>query len=290
MQLSDTTRLRRPDELARGDFDMVVRRLADDIAFGADNSLFMGGGLEYSASRPYQSGDSVRMLNWRLTARTGKAFIKQYEALKRTSVYIVVDTSASMAVSSTPLSKHDLAVWIASAVGLIGQRRLSPVAVVGAGERTTRVVPSLVRGDLWRAIEPLRVGNLGEATLLGQRLRTLLARLDKSSLLVVLSDLHDPEALPMLRQAGHAHDCMVVHLTDPAESGRLHAGFFVGQEAETGADFLAHSRSTWDHEDDTRRDLIRAGVDYLALRTDARVIPTLRQFLRARGGLLRGRG
>ena len=53
--------LRKPDELARGDFEMVVRRLADDLAFGADNSLFVGGGLEYAGSRPYQPGDPVRM-------------------------------------------------------------------------------------------------------------------------------------------------------------------------------------------------------------------------------------
>ncbi len=290
MQTDAATRLRRPDELARGDFDMVVRRLADDIALGSDSSLFAGGGLEYASSRLYQPGDSVRMLNWRLSARTGKAFVKQYEALKRVSVYIVLDTSASMAVSSTLLSKHDLGVWIASAIGLMSQRRLSPVALVGAGERSTRVVPSLLRNDLWRAIEPLRVGDLGEATLLGERLRALLARIDRASVLVVLSDLHDPEAIPALRHAGHAHDCMVVHLRDPVEAGRLGAGFFAGEESETGRGFLAHSRSAWDQEDETRRDLIRAGVDYLALATDANVIPPLRHFLRARGGLQRGRG
>src|SRR5437762_3263577 len=101
--------LRKPDELARGDFEMVVRRLADDLAFGSDNSLFVGGGLEYASSRPYQPGDPVRMLNWRLTARTGMAFVKEHEALKRTCVYIVVDTSASMSVASVEPSKHDLA-------------------------------------------------------------------------------------------------------------------------------------------------------------------------------------
>ena len=84
-----------PHTLARGDFDIVIRRLADDLAFGSDNSRLLGSGLEYASSRPYQPGDSVRLLNWRLTARTGRAYVREYEALKRTSVYIVVDTSAS---------------------------------------------------------------------------------------------------------------------------------------------------------------------------------------------------
>lgn len=290
MMQASANPLRKPDELARGDFEMVVRRLAEDLAFGADSSLFVGGGLEYAGSRPYQPGDPVRMLNWRLSARTGIPFVKEYEALKRTNVYLVVDTSASMAVSSQPLSKHDLAVWIAAAVGLIAQRRMSPVAVVGAGARETRVVPSLSRGDLWRAIEPLRTGDLGEPTLLADRLRKLVARLDRSAVIIVLSDLHDPEAVAALRHAAQGHDCLVLHLHDPAEAGALRAGFFRGRESESGASFLAHSRTAWTAADEAQRELIRCGVDYLRLGTEQAVVPALRRFLASRGGLMRGRG
>lgn len=282
--------LKKPEELAHGDFEMVVRRLADDLAFGSDNSLFVGGGLEYASSRPYQVGDSIRMLNWRLTARTGRPFVKEYEALKRTCLYIVVDTSASMAVTSAILSKHDLAVWIAAALGLIGQRRMSPVAIVGAGGRETRVEPSLARSDLWRALEPLRVGSLAEPTLLGERLHALVARVGRSGVIAVLSDLHDPGAAPALRHAAQRHDCIVLHLQDPAESGALRAGFFRGQESETGEVFLGHSYTRWSGAETLRAELVRCGVDYLALRTDQSIVPAVRRFLASRGGLLRGRG
>lgn len=282
--------LRKPDDLARGDFEMIVRRLSDDLALGSDNSLFVGGGLEYSGSRPYQPGDSVRSLNWRLTARTGTAFVKQYEALKRICVYILVDTSASMAVSSVELSKHDLAVWIAAAIGLIAQRRMSPVAIASAGERITRIEPSLTRSDLWRAIEPLRRRDLGEGTLLAERLRRLTARVDRASVLVILSDLHDPGSLDALRHAAQGHDCMTIHLQDPSESGDLRAGFFRGQESESGATFVAHSRTRWTAADVVRSELARCGVDYLRLRTDAPFVPALRRFLASRGGLVRSRG
>ena len=135
--------LRPPDELSHANFEMVVRRMADDLAFGTDASLFVGGGLEYAQSRPYEPGDPVRQIDWKITARADRAYLKQYETLKRMSMYLVVDTSASMSVSSSRLTKHDLSIWIASAIGLIGLRRLSPVAVVGGGERETRVEPSL---------------------------------------------------------------------------------------------------------------------------------------------------
>ncbi len=282
--------LRKPDELARGDFEMVVRRLADDLALGSDNSLFVGGGLEYAGSRPYQPGDSVRMLNWRLTARTGRAFVKEYEALKRTCVYIVVDTSASMAVSSEPVSKHDMAVWIAAAVGLIGQRRMSPVAIVGAGLRETRVEPSLTRSDLWHALEPLRVGQLAEPTMLSERLSGLVGRINRSSIVMVVSDLHDAGATAALRRAAQRHDCMVLHMQDPAEAGELRGGYFRGQEAETRRTFLGRSRTRWVAADELKATLVRSGIDYLQLRTDQAFIPAMRHFLASRGGLLRGRG
>lgn len=279
-----------PDELARGDFEMVVRRLADDLAFGADNSLFLGSGLEYASSRPYQPGDSVRSLNWRLTARTGKPFVKEFEALKRTSVYIVVDTSASMAVASTPIRKHDIAVWVAAAVGLASQRRLSPVAFVGGGDRATRLVPSLLASDLWQAIEPLRVGQLVESTRVGERLRQLNSRLDRASIIVVVSDLHDAGAIAAVRESAHRHDCVVLHTIDPAEVEPLRAGFFRGAESETGRTFLGASRTRWRNEHELARELARAGADYLALRTDRPFVPPLRHFLSSRAFVARGRG
>lgn len=282
--------LKKPDELARGDFELVVRRLAEDIAFGADASMFIGGGLEYASSRPYQPGDSVRSLNWRLTARTGKPFVKEYEALKRTCLYIVVDTSGSMAVASGPRSKHDLAVWIAAGLGLVGQRRMSPVAVVSGGQRETRVEASLSRGDLWRALEPLRTADTGEGTRLADRLRSLTARVQRSSVIAVISDLHDPGAVGALRHAAQGHDCLVIHLQDPSEEGPLKAGFLRAQEAETGGVFTAHSGTRWTGHDTIRADLAGAGIDYLRLRVDQPFIPALRHFLSSRGGLMGNRG
>ena len=277
-----------PHTLARGDFEMVVRRLADDLAFGADNSLFVGGGLEYASSRPYQPGDSVRALNWRLTARTGRPFVKEYEALKRTCVYLVVDTSASMAVASTALSKHDVAVWVAAAVGLLAQRRLSPVAILGAGERTTPLYPSLLSNDLWHALDPLRAHAFAEGTHLSRRLSDLGDRAARRSVFLIVSDLHDPGALGAVRHAAQKHECAVLHTIDPAEGGRLGAGFFRGREAETGATFLAHSRAAWDRSASLQDELARSCVDYLPLRTGESFIAPLRHFLSTRGRASRG--
>ena len=285
-----TTILRPPDELARGDFEMVVRRLADDLAFGMDLSRFIGSGLEYAQSRPYSPGDPIKMMDWKITARLGKPFVKEYDTPKRTNVFIVVDTSASMGISSAMITKHDLAVWIASAIGLIAQRRMSPVGVIGGGERETRLNPSLNRADLWQALDPLRASNLSEGTRLSDRLADLDLRAKRSSVFIVISDLHDPDAIPAIRHASQKHDCVAIHLMDPAERGRLRAGFFRGQEAESGRLFVAHSNSAWGREGEVAADFARCGTSSLRLQTDQPFIAPLRHFLSFRPMMGGGRG
>ncbi|MEY3232500.1 MAG: hypothetical protein RL689_2589 [Planctomycetota bacterium] len=278
-----------PASLARGNFELVVRRLADDLAFGSDVSRFVGGGLEYASSRLYQPGDSVRQLDWRLTARTGKPFVKEYEALKRTCVHIVVDTSASMAVASTPLSKHDIAVWTAAGVGLLAQRRMSPVAIIGAGSRHAPMSPSLRASDLWRAIDPLRSPACDEPTTLAARLTRLRAALDRTAMVLVISDLHDPSAMSALRQMGQRHDVAVVHTVDPAEIAPFRAGYFRGEEAETGRSFLGRgSDATTGRVERVRTDLAGAGIASVCLRTDEPFVAPLRRFLAGRAALSRG--
>ena len=282
-----------PGQMAQANFEMIVRKLADDLAFGTDESLFVGSGLEYAQSRPYEPGDPVRQIDWKVTARTGHAYLKQYETLKRISIHLVVDTSGSMSVSSTRLSKHDLAVWISAAVGLVGIRRLSPVAVIAGGERSgEQAAPSMAPGELWRSLDPLRAHGPGEQTEIGERLTRLEPRLGRRCLVVVVSDLHDPHAIGALRHLAQRHDVMAIHLEDPAERGGLRAGFFRGREAETGRHFLGHGRSRWksDRSEDVRsfedigRDLVGAGVSYLHLRTDLPFVTPLRQFLAFRVG------
>ncbi|RLS25169.1 MAG: DUF58 domain-containing protein, partial [Planctomycetota bacterium] len=87
-----------PEVLDTRQFLIAVKRLADSLAFGTDRLPYIGSGLEYHQSRPYQFGDSIKAIDWRVTARTGKVFVKEYEAIKRLPVWILVDTSASMTI------------------------------------------------------------------------------------------------------------------------------------------------------------------------------------------------
>lgn len=264
-------------------FAIALRKLADSLQYGVDRSPFVGSGVEYVQSRPYQEGDSIRSIDWRVTARTGRFHVKEFETPKSMPCYLLIDTSASMAVASTARSKYATALYIAGGIALACLDRVSPVGVVGVGERGVRVQPSLSSARVLQWMLELRRYRFDERTTLGARIHRLGPSLAQRSLIVVLSDLHDREAVPALKRLAQLHDCVVLRLEDPAERGLRGGGFFRAREAESGREFLTRGKGAWTDPTETVRALKRAGVDHLAIRTDETFEPALRQLFRARG-------
>jgi uncharacterized protein (DUF58 family) len=269
-------------------FIIAVKRLADSLGYGTDKSPFRGAGIEFIQSRPYQWGDPIRAVDWRVTARTGRVHVKEYETPRRMPCYLLIDTSASMMVGAHQPSKYWTAVHIAGGLACACLERVSPVGVVGVGERDVRIEPSLSRDQVLQWLHRLRQHRYDEKTALGARILELLPSLTSRALVIVLSDLHDPGALPALKQLAQRHDCVVLRLRDPAEVGLAGAGFLRAQEAETGRAFVVRSRARWLEPDTLAEQLKRAGIDYLLVETHQPFAHTLRQFMRARNLLGRG--
>ena len=264
-------------------FLILVRRLADSLTYGTDHSPFLGSGVEYVQSREYEAGDPVRMIDWRVTARTGRFFVKEYESPKRMPVYLLIDTSASMTVSSIRRTKYHTALEIAGGLALACLDRVSPVGVVGVGGRSIRRRPSLSKTQILEWLFALRTFHYDEETSLAQRIQELTPRLPHRVLMIVLSDLHDPGALPALKRLAQLHDCAVLQLQDPAEHSLKGAGFLRAREAETGREFRTHGRRHHLDQEEIERALRRGGIDHLLVRTDRSYLHRLRHFFGTRG-------
>lgn len=74
------------------------RGLIDHELIGSYQSSFKGQGIEYEESRPYQPGDDVRAIDWRLTARLTRPFVKLYQQERQATVHLLLDTSGSLSV------------------------------------------------------------------------------------------------------------------------------------------------------------------------------------------------
>jgi len=215
--------------------------------------------------------------------------IKEYEAPKRMPAWILLDTSGSMTLSSTRRSKYEVAAQLAGGLAFACLDRVSPVGLLGTGERDLRVNPSLSKDEVMQWLVKLRTYRDGERTTLARRVTELNARLSNRALVFVLSDLHEPEALDALKLMAQVHDVVVLQLQDPAEVDLRGAGFLRAEEAETGEAFVTHGRRERLDPEEARRALRRGGIDHLLIRTDQPFAQPLRLFLKDRAVLAGGR-
>ncbi len=262
-------------------YQVAIRRLADSLGYGSDHSIFKGSGSEYEQSRPYQPGDAVKSIDWRVTARVGKVHVKEYEAPRRIPAWMLVDTSASMTTGSRQPTKYETAVGIAGGLALACLDRASPVGCLGVGGRSLLVRPSLSRLSVLGWLHKLRRHRLDEPTAIGPAAALLEPLLAERSLIFILSDLHDPDAVTGLTRLAARHDLCAIVLRDPAERG-LRAGFIRGREAETGRSITTRGRLHPGLAEERLAALTLARIDGLVVDTDRPYAAQLRLLLARR--------
>lgn len=264
-------------------FVIAIKRLADDLTYGLDGSRYLGSGIDYVQSRQYLDGDPVKSIDWRVTARTGKYHIKEYEAQRRLPAWFLIDTSASMVVSSLARSKYETALQVAGGLALACLDRTSPVGVIGCGSRDVHIKPSLAKDQVMQWLLRLRRHSFTEPTQMVRRIRELRPTLAARSIIVILSDLHEPGAVHSAALLAQQHEVAVIQLQDPAEIILPGAGFMRAKEAESGRDFVARGKRGMMNQEKIEHELRRGGVDHLLVRTDQPYLQRLRHFFRSRG-------
>jgi uncharacterized protein (DUF58 family) len=271
------------EPLAARKFVIGVRKLASDLTYGLDGSRFLGSGIDYVQSRIYMPGDPIKSIDWRVTARSTKVHVKEYEAQRRIPAWFLIDTSASMVVSSIARSKYELALHVAGGLALACLDRTSPVGVLGCGTRDVRVEPSLAKDLVLQWLLRLRRYGLGESTQLTRRIAELRPTLTGRSIIIVCSDLHEPGAVHALALLAQKHEVAIVQFQDPAEVDLCGGGFVRAQEAESGRSFVVGRQRTLMDQAKIEAELRRGGVDHMLIRTDQPFVHRLRHFFRARG-------
>jgi uncharacterized protein (DUF58 family) len=110
--------------------EIRTRRMVDDSMAGAYHSVFKGRGMDFDEVREYTPGDEVRTIDWNVTARAGRPFVKKFTEERELTIFLVVDISASGNFGSGALAKRDLAAEVASVLAFSAIRNSDKVGLI----------------------------------------------------------------------------------------------------------------------------------------------------------------
>ena len=273
-----------PSSLAAlGRIEIVARWIVDGFITGLHRSPRKGFSVEFAEHRPYQPGDDLRYVDWRIAARSDRWVVKQFEEETNLRATIVLDVSRSMAWTGAPsrLTKLAYAERLAAAISLLLIRQRDAVGLIRFDDRVRTAIPPRARSGQWqRIVAALDDAGAGNASLAPDALARAARLVRRRGMVILISDLlmEGPEveqAVRALRASGH--NVIVLHVLDPAELDLQSIGDAVFHDPESGlevpastADVRVAYRATVDAAIAEWRALFaRAGAGYVTVTTDS---------------------
>ena len=220
-----------------------ARRAVQSLVGGEYHSAFKGSGLSFEDVRDYQPGDDVRRIDWNVTARTGRPFIKRYVEERELTLLLAVDLSGSLRFGSAANTKRTVAAEVAALLAFAAISNGDRVGLLGFTDRLERYVPPrkgnrhavrLLRDVLY--FEPERRG-----TDLGEALRELVRIQRRRAVVFFISDFQSRGFEGTFRRAAAKHDFIAVRIADARELDWPEIGFINVQDPETGQTLLLDS-------------------------------------------------
>jgi uncharacterized protein (DUF58 family) len=281
-------------------------RMANDMMVGAYLSRFKGRGMDFEELREYVPGDDVRDIDWNVTNRMGRPFVKRHREERELGIILALDISASGAFGSVRRSKREFATEVASTLAFSAARNSDKVGLLLFTEKVELFIPPRKgRRHLLRLIrEMLFFKPAQSGTDIASALVFLNHALHRRSVVFLFTDFlhsfdHDPALSPsertLVQEIGltnSRHDLVCLHLHDPREGELPNAGLLTVEDAETGELLEVDSgrasvRATYAETNAARiaaldRSLQQAHVDTLRLRTDEPFAQTLQRFFELR--------
>lgn len=274
--------------------EIKSRRLVSLAMTGEYRSAFRGTGVEFETVREYVFGDDVRGIDWNVTARVGRPFVKQFVEARERSVVLVVDRSASMDFGSERRSKADVAAELCAVLALAAGQHHDRVGLLRFTDRVEGWLPP-ARGAEWprRILRELYLVPVhGRRSALAVALRDLERRLLRRHVLFLISDFHDEVPVDLLARLRRRHDVVAAWVSDPRERELDGDGLIDCVDPETGRQFrldaasaserLAFARLAQRRRAVRQEALCRAGVDLLAIDTADDLLPVLLRFFERR--------
>ncbi len=273
--------------------EIRTRKLVEESLAGSYHAIFRGRGMEFAEVRDYQPGDDVRTIDWNVSARMGRAFVKKFTEERELSVVLVVDASGSQRFG-TAREKLALAAEVCALIAFSAIRNQDRVGLLLFTDRVEIYLPPR-RGrehGLRVLRELLAFPVQGRGTRIGAALDYLWRVLPKRAVVFLVSDFQDTGYERTLRVVARKHDVIAIAVADARERSLPPVGLVAAVDPETGERVLldaGHSRVRAAYADAARQArearrgaLRRMGVELLELDTGEPYEQALVRFFRER--------
>jgi uncharacterized protein (DUF58 family) len=215
-------------------------RMVTEMFSGDYRSVFKGRGMEFESVREYQVGDDIRSIDWNVTARMNRPFVKEFREERELTVFFIVDISSSMDLASHAQSKREKVAEICAVLAFTAIQNNDKVGLLLFSDGVEKVIPPAKgKQHVLRVIRELLATGTGK--LKGKRGTRLTEALDtfgriqrKRTVCFVLSDFLTFENLKSLRVLKKKHDLVVMHISDPLEKEFPTSGLVSLEDLETG--------------------------------------------------------
>jgi uncharacterized protein (DUF58 family) len=277
--------------------EIRTRRLVNDSLAGEYHSVFRGRGMDFDEVREYAPGDEVRAIDWNVTARAGRPFIKKFTEERELTILLMVDLSASGNFGSAGQSKRELAAELAGVLAFSAIRNGDKVGLVLFTDGIEQYIPPKKgRQHVLRVVrEILFFRPKRRGTDVSHALDFVNGVIQRRSVVFLISDFQS-ENLDSLRRAmrltHRRHDLVAVRIQDPHESTLPDVGLLSIEDAETGELLELDTTNPAVRERFVgcaqervallKRAFNGEAVDSLDLMTGENYVPALRRFFKAR--------
>ena len=275
--------------------ELKTTKLVTGVFAGMYMSSFKGRGVEFDEIREYEPGDDVRAIDWNVTARTGRPFIKRFVEEREMTVMLLVDMSASADFGTTRKLKRELEAELCATLAFSAVRNNDRVGMLLFTEEVERFIPPRKgRNHVMQIVRSLLTTDPEHrGTNITKALDYLNNVVEGKALVFIISDFRSLDNwIRPLRITARRHDVVAVRVEDPRERKLPKVGLVRLQDAETGQELVVDLRNEklrdmFEKQAEAQHqshvaELRALGVDHMSLQTDGRYADSPQSFFNRR--------
>ncbi|MCS7231258.1 MAG: DUF58 domain-containing protein [Elusimicrobiota bacterium] len=219
--------------------EFKTNKIVNELFVGQYSSVFKGRGMEFEEVREYVPGDDVRAIDWNVTARYGKLFIKKFIEERELTIMLLIDMSGSQQFGSQNKTKSEIVAEIACILALSALKNNDKVGAIIFTNQIELYIPAKKSlSHILRIIrEILYYKPQNKLTDINYALEFFYRAQKKKCIVFLFSDFKDKEYEQSLKVVSKKHDLVLIKILDPLEKKIPTSGFFELMDIESNRFF-----------------------------------------------------